>query len=66
MHKVLKGLIAAGLGICALLTALGLLANWQSSLDIVNDGLPYLAAGLAALLCLAIAARASSASLPSS
>jgi endonuclease/exonuclease/phosphatase (EEP) superfamily protein YafD len=58
MSKLLKVLIAAGLAICALLTALGLLANVRSSLDIINNGLPYLVAGLIALLCLAFAARA--------
>jgi endonuclease/exonuclease/phosphatase (EEP) superfamily protein YafD len=57
MSKVLGVIVAAGLAASALLTAAGLLAYWRPALDIVNNGLPFLAVGCLALLGLAFAAR---------
>jgi len=57
MSKVLRVIVAAGLVLGVVLTALGVLANWDPTLDIVNDGLPFLAAGVLALLALAFATR---------
>ena len=54
----LKALVVAGLCFGALLTALGMLAYWWPALDIVNNGLPFLATGCLALLGLAFATRA--------
>jgi endonuclease/exonuclease/phosphatase (EEP) superfamily protein YafD len=50
----LKGLSVAGVLLGASLTGLGLLTQWWPVLDIVNNGLPYLATG--ALLVLGAAA----------
>lgn len=57
MSHQLKALVVAGLYLGAFLTALGILANWWPALDIVNNGLPFLATGCLALLGLAFAAR---------
>ena len=45
MTSWLKGLIVAGVLLGASLTGLGLLAQWWPALDIVNNGLPFVAAG---------------------
>jgi endonuclease/exonuclease/phosphatase (EEP) superfamily protein YafD len=60
MSKALRVIVAACLVFGAVLTALGVLANWYPALDIVNDGLPFLGAGALALLALAFATRARS------
>jgi len=57
MSKILRVIVAACLALGAALTALGVLANWYPALDIVNDGLPFLATGALALLALAFATR---------
>jgi endonuclease/exonuclease/phosphatase (EEP) superfamily protein YafD len=57
MSKLLRVIVVAGLVASALLTAAGLLAYWRPALDIVNNGLPFLAVGCLALLGLALAAR---------
>jgi hypothetical protein len=49
----LKVAIALGLALGAVLTGLGRLAEWWPALDIVNDGLPFLAAGTVLLFVLA-------------
>jgi len=53
MSKVLRAIVAAGLLAGALVTATGLIAYWRTALDVVNNGLPFLAAGLLALVALA-------------
>ena len=53
MMKFVQATVVAGLLGCALLVVLGLLAHLYRALDIVNNGLPFLAAGAAALLVLA-------------
>jgi endonuclease/exonuclease/phosphatase (EEP) superfamily protein YafD len=58
MSKALRVIVAAGLVFGAGLTVLGVLANWYPALDIVNDGLPFLGAGVLTLLALAFATRA--------
>ena len=50
-----KGLIVAGILIGALLTLLGLLAHWWPALDMLNNGLPIVAA--AAVLLFGLAAN---------
>ncbi len=57
MPSFVKTLAKAGLGIGASLTLLGLAARWLPALDIVNNGLPFLIAGLFAMIVLAAAAR---------
>lgn len=54
MISWLKRLIWAGLLVGASLTGLGLLARWWPALDIVNNGVPFVAAG--AILLLGVAA----------
>ncbi|MBC8013807.1 MAG: hypothetical protein H7X74_06990 [Methyloceanibacter sp.] len=54
MTSWLKGLIVAGVVLGASLTVLGLCAQWWPALDIVNNGLPFVAA--AAVLVLGLAA----------
>jgi endonuclease/exonuclease/phosphatase (EEP) superfamily protein YafD len=54
----LRGVMTVvGAFLAAFLTGLGLLAHWWPALDIVNNGLPYIAAGAAVLLCLAALTR---------
>ncbi len=53
MSKPLRAIVATGLVVGVALLALCVLANWCPPLDIVNDGLPFLAAGSVALLALA-------------
>jgi endonuclease/exonuclease/phosphatase (EEP) superfamily protein YafD len=53
--KVLRAVVGAGLAAGALLTAVGVLAYWRPALDIVNNGLPFVAVGCLALLGLAFA-----------
>jgi endonuclease/exonuclease/phosphatase (EEP) superfamily protein YafD len=53
MTSILKRLIAACVCVGAVLTGLGLLARWWPALDIVNNGLPAVAAGALLLFCLA-------------
>ncbi len=53
MTSWLRGLIVAGVLLGACLTGLGLLAQWWPALDIVNNGLPYLATGAVLILGLA-------------
>jgi endonuclease/exonuclease/phosphatase (EEP) superfamily protein YafD len=53
MTSWLKGLIVAGVLLGASLTGLGLLAQWWPALDIVNNGLPFVAAGAVFVLGLA-------------
>jgi endonuclease/exonuclease/phosphatase (EEP) superfamily protein YafD len=60
MSKILRVIVAACVVLGAALTALGVLANWYPALDIVNNGLPFLAAGALALLALAFATGARS------
>jgi len=55
MSKLLRAIVSAGLVVGVALLALCVLANWYPALDIVNDGLPFLAAGAVALLALAFA-----------
>ncbi len=55
MSKLLRAIVAAGLVVGVALLALCVFANWYPALDIVNDGLPFLAAGTVALLALAFA-----------
>jgi len=55
MMKFLQAIIVAGLIGCAFLVGLGVLAHWSRALDIVNNGLPFLAFGALALLGLAFA-----------
>jgi endonuclease/exonuclease/phosphatase (EEP) superfamily protein YafD len=57
MSRILGVIVAAGLVANTLLTAAGLLAYWRPALDIVNNGLPFLAVGCLALLGLAFATR---------
>jgi peptidoglycan/LPS O-acetylase OafA/YrhL len=57
MSKALRVIVAAGLVFGAALTTLGVLAYRYPALDIINDGLPFLAAGALALLALAFATR---------
>ncbi len=57
MSKVLKAVVVAGLVAGTALTALGMLATWYPAFDIVNNGLPFLAAGVLALLALAFVTR---------
>jgi endonuclease/exonuclease/phosphatase (EEP) superfamily protein YafD len=57
MRLWLKRLIIAGVAVGAGLTALGLLADLWPPLDIVNNGLPFLAAGASILVILAALAR---------
>ncbi|MGH6736023.1 MAG: endonuclease/exonuclease/phosphatase family protein [Methyloceanibacter sp.] len=57
MSKFLRAIVAVGLAFGAGLVGLGLLANWYPALDILNNGLPFLAAGALALLALAFATR---------
>ncbi len=53
MSNPLKALVVTGLCLGTLTTALGVLANWWPALDIINNGLPFLATGCLALLGLA-------------
>ncbi|MGA7458559.1 MAG: hypothetical protein WBW51_14740, partial [Methyloceanibacter sp.] len=46
-----------GVGGGAFLTALGLLANWFSFLDLINDGLPFLFTGCLLLVAVALVIR---------
>jgi endonuclease/exonuclease/phosphatase (EEP) superfamily protein YafD len=57
MPFALKALAKAGLVIGAILTLIGLLARWFPALDIVNNGLPFLLAGILVVLLLAALAR---------
>jgi len=57
MSKALRVIVAACLISGAALTALCVLANRFPPLDIINDGLPFLAVGALALLALAFAVR---------
>ena len=57
MTSVLKGLIAAGVCLGAILTGLGWLAHWWPALDLVNNGLPATAAGAVLLVCLGAITR---------
>ena len=45
MSAWLRMVVALGLVLGAVLTALGWLAQWLPALDLVNNGLPALAAG---------------------
>ena len=58
MAKQLTVLVVAGLCFGSIATALGILANWWPALDLINNGLPFLATGCLAVLGLAIATRA--------
>jgi hypothetical protein len=58
MSKALRVIVAAGLIFGAALSALGVLANWYPPFDIVNDGVPFLAAGAALAGHAAMAVRA--------
>jgi endonuclease/exonuclease/phosphatase (EEP) superfamily protein YafD len=58
MRTWLGRLAVAGLLLGALLTGLGLLAPWWPSVDIVNDGLPFLILGALFVFGLACLARA--------
>ncbi len=53
----LRVLVGAGIALGLVLTGLGSLAQWWPALDIVNNGLPALAAGAIALFLLAIITR---------
>ncbi len=64
MSKTLRVIVAAGLIFGAALAALGVLANWYPPFDIVNDGVPFLAAGALALMALAFATRVPSLIIP--
>ncbi len=57
MPSLVKTLAKAGLAIGAGLTLLGLAARWIPALDIVNNGLPFLIAGIFVVIALAAAAR---------
>jgi len=57
MSKLLRVIIVLGLVAGAALLALGIAAHWYPALDIVNNGLPFLALGGVVLLSLAFAAR---------
>ena len=57
MPSFVKTLAKAGFAIGAGLTLLGLAARWIPALDIVNNGLPFLIAGMFIVLALAAAAR---------
>jgi endonuclease/exonuclease/phosphatase (EEP) superfamily protein YafD len=57
MTSVLKGLIAVGVCLGAILTGLGWLAHWWLALDLVNNGLPATAAGAVLLVCLGAITR---------
>ena len=57
MTSVLKGLIAVGVCLGAILTGLGWLAHWWPALDLVNNGLPATAAGAVLLVCLGAITR---------
>jgi endonuclease/exonuclease/phosphatase (EEP) superfamily protein YafD len=57
MTSWLKGLIVAGLVLGASLIVLGLLARWWPVLDIVNNTLPFAAAGAVLILGLAAFTR---------
>jgi endonuclease/exonuclease/phosphatase (EEP) superfamily protein YafD len=46
-------LVGSGLALAAVLTALGWLAHWLPTFDILNNGLPFLVVGTVALLLLA-------------
>lgn len=54
----LKTFIVAAIVLGASLTGLGLSARWWPALDIVNNGLPFVAGGAILLLCLAALTRA--------
>ncbi|MHA1517572.1 MAG: endonuclease/exonuclease/phosphatase family protein [Alphaproteobacteria bacterium] len=58
MTKFFRAIVALGLIAGATVLALGVLAHWVPALDIVNNGLPFLATGAVALLALAFALRA--------
>lgn len=53
----LRMLVGAGLALGMALTGLGWLAQWWPALDLVNNGLPALAAGAVALFLLALITR---------
>jgi endonuclease/exonuclease/phosphatase (EEP) superfamily protein YafD len=53
MTSWLRGLIVACVLLGACLTGLGLLAQWWPALDLVNNGLPFVAAGAVLILGLA-------------
>src|SRR3972149_4023293 len=53
----LKTFIVAAIVLGASLTVLGLLAQWWPALDIVNNGLPFVAAGAVLILGLAAVTR---------
>jgi endonuclease/exonuclease/phosphatase (EEP) superfamily protein YafD len=55
MSKLLRAIVAAGLVVGVALLALCVLANWYPPLDIVNDGLPFMAVGAIVLVALAFA-----------
>jgi endonuclease/exonuclease/phosphatase (EEP) superfamily protein YafD len=57
MTSCLKALIVAGVVLGASLSGLGLSARWWPALDIVNNGLPFVAGGAILLLCLAALTR---------
>jgi endonuclease/exonuclease/phosphatase (EEP) superfamily protein YafD len=57
MSAWLRMVGALGLVLGAVLTALGWLAQWLPALDLVNNGLPALAAGCVVLLALALVTR---------
>lgn len=57
MTKIFHAIAALGLAGGAALLAIGVLAHWYPALDIVNNGLPFLAVGAGALLALAFALR---------
>ena len=54
---MLKIPVLIGLSGAALLTAVGLLANWLPFLDLINNGLPLLISGCLLLLALALVSR---------
>ena len=57
MSQLLRVIVVLGLVLGAALLALGVLARWYPALDVVNNGLPFLAVGGVVLLALSFAIR---------
>ena len=57
MIEWLRVLVGVGIPVGFALTGLGGLAQWWPALDLVNNGLPVLAAGAIALCTLAVVTR---------